>query len=160
MFYPKWWLKLTGYFLKEPASGKDVIMFSPTPEMGPAEVQAAKDLYKQEHPKAGLSREDEKEQYDSDYSHSSSTVLVALFCFSAASLYAGYYWGRKHGICETGASSTVDGNVALAPAGEDENPSTPYSSRGYQKHMQFLGQIPQKMVSASRGYAPIAETEA
>ncbi len=31
MFYPKWWLDLTGYFLNHPNTGPDTIMFASQP---------------------------------------------------------------------------------------------------------------------------------
>ena len=68
MFYDKWWLTASGYFLEPPNHGKDVIMFATSPE-----GTTGKDL-----PRGGL--------------------FVFMIIMSLVSISIGYIWGQKNAL--------------------------------------------------------------
>jgi hypothetical protein len=70
-FYPKWWLKASGYFLEPPEKGKDVIMFEPSPEAD----------------KAGESIQSE----DASGAVGTFTIMTSLTC----AVLFGYVWGKN-----------------------------------------------------------------
>ena len=162
MFYPKWWLKMTGYFLEPPAEGDDVIMFEPSPFQFQEDKALAQDSLENKNGIEGA--ETEVAASGGDYS-----ALLVIILFSAASLFAGFYFGRKAGMCEFSDGATQgegegELNFSGSMAVNNSTINTLNSSSALNKTSRTArlpGQMLQQMVPLGRGgYTTIAEEEA